>query len=1098
MHKFRYLVLSLIVSVLALSAVSAVGQKDVAYILEDSSQVSGNVILSLNKLGLSYDVIRDSQIAATDFSNYGILLVTENVDRKDLIPFEEVPAIFFDRTVATEVWPGLQTSFTTNARQVKVVDQNNLVFKNISVPADGVINVYTPSAGAPMHYIKIKPSYVYSLAIRTSENRPVLAYSERELGGNTIRDVFFGLIDSNNWNSQAQKVFENSLVYLMASTDHDGDGFGAVNDCNDGDMTIYPGAEETPYDMIDQDCDGFDLLDVDGDGFCGAGYMIQNSVFQCPLDNGLVGTDCDDEDFDINSNNPDLVWNCVNDAPSFEDVPQDLVYDEGELVSFEVSAYDPEGDDLAYFVNDSRFVVNGNVFSWQTGYADAGIHYFTLTVTDGTFSDSREIAIEILNVNSPPIASFIPIQFWDEDTSYSLDLGDYFAEADGESMTFGIASLPNENNVDVELEGSLVTFTPAENFFGSEHIKFYADDGNAVTYSNDVALVVENVNDAPSFEGTIEDAELNEDHSLVDAIDLNDYFSDIDSVLSYEVFGNSQISVSIEDGIVSFVPAPDYSGTEEIYFRASDGEYDVLSNTFNVVVHGTGEPPSFLPLNCSNEIDEDSTHSCTLDAVDPDGDEFDFSVVNETHLACEVDGNELTYVPAENYVGLASCVLKVESVDGEDVLNFEVGVLPVNDAPRIDAYDPEEDDVYLVIGNNKTFSIESSDVDSSLITSWYLGSDLVLQNSDSHSLFTLISPTAGNYLLEAIVSDGDLQANRAWNVHVGQTSDFTCSQAGGNVCSEGSVCSGALLDVLDSEACCATSCIPSFDDADPCDEISDKVSVVIDSLEEYDFGDTAKVEFEVDNDYEKDQNFDIDVYLYNLNSDKVEEKTDTSYEIKDKGSRTFRLDLPIPLDLDGNDEYVVFVKAKDDVCAQDYKKISLKRIRDKVVLDSFDLPNSAVCGESVDAKVKLENFGSNDAKVKLSLENSKLKVKELEELNLDRFGDDKDRESAKFSFDIPEGIDSGTYELRATATYTNGRIATLTKSIDVECEAEQVRSVEQNSDSLNDQKLTLNQIGEIVKKVEKKDYSAQLIFATLNVFLILSVMILYLAYKKKH
>ena len=52
-------------------------------------------------------------------------------------------------------------------------------------------------------------------------------------------------------------------------------------DCDDEDSRVYPGAEEKPYDGIDQDCDGADLLDVDSDG-----HDAEEAG----------GDDCDDED----------------------------------------------------------------------------------------------------------------------------------------------------------------------------------------------------------------------------------------------------------------------------------------------------------------------------------------------------------------------------------------------------------------------------------------------------------------------------------------------------------------------------------------------------------------------------------------------------------------------------------------------------------------------------------------------------------------------------------------------------------------------------------------------------------------------------------
>ena len=54
---------------------------------------------------------------------------------------------------------------------------------------------------------------------------------------------------------------------IPADADADADGYDATDDCDDGDATVHPGADEVAYDGVDNDCDPSTADDdLDGDG----------------------------------------------------------------------------------------------------------------------------------------------------------------------------------------------------------------------------------------------------------------------------------------------------------------------------------------------------------------------------------------------------------------------------------------------------------------------------------------------------------------------------------------------------------------------------------------------------------------------------------------------------------------------------------------------------------------------------------------------------------------------------------------------------------------------------------------------------------------
>jgi hypothetical protein len=99
----------------------------------------------------------------------------------------------------------------------------------------------------------------------------------------------------------------------------------------------------------------------------------------------------------------------------------DINIDENATLNITINAVSPQNDTLNYSITDiqyygytpiaSRFHVQGNVLSLQTGFSDAGNYTLHVVVTDGYNSVSRDFRLNIRNVPRPPVISPVPIQY---------------------------------------------------------------------------------------------------------------------------------------------------------------------------------------------------------------------------------------------------------------------------------------------------------------------------------------------------------------------------------------------------------------------------------------------------------------------------------------------------------------------------------------------------------------------------------------------------------------------------------------------------------------------------------------------------------------
>jgi hypothetical protein len=140
------------------------------------------------------------------------------------------------------------------------------------------------------------------------------------------------------------------------------------------------------------------------------------------------------------------VFEDSNRPPSIANIDDNYVYAGGLLV-FSVSATDPDGDLLAFSIDDLRFSVSDSTFAWQTEEGDTGTWHFTITATDGTMEDTAGVNIHVLYYDPEEmphdmmLGNIHPFFDWSEqqDIVWSIDDRGFMTTA-GSGLYTGIVS----------------------------------------------------------------------------------------------------------------------------------------------------------------------------------------------------------------------------------------------------------------------------------------------------------------------------------------------------------------------------------------------------------------------------------------------------------------------------------------------------------------------------------------------------------------------------------------------------------------------------------------------------------------------------------
>ncbi|WP_172405003.1 tandem-95 repeat protein [Vibrio parahaemolyticus] len=392
-----------------------------------------------------------------------------------------------------------------------------------------------------------------------------------------------------------------------------------------------------------------------------------------------------------------LIVNRVNDAPTIkvdavESITEDAVSTDTVVATLTVRDTDTPEDQLTVSLENNSngyFVLVGNEVKLTQAGVDAvnndelNLKDLTISasVSDGvnpTANDSDSLIVN--RVNDAPVAKD-DIATTQEDTAVTIDVLPNDSDVDGDKLSIQSASVPEAQGKVEIVDGKLV-FTPAENFHGDAEITYTLTDG-ALTDQATVNVTVNAVNDTPVVESNLADQTLAEDFTPY-TIDLNTAFSDVDNVdgeLTFSVSGNSNVLVSIENGIATISPTADWNGSETLTFTATDPSGESVSQTVDFTV----APVVDIKADSTNVVEDTPTIINVLgnDTFEGDGKVVSLDANNSPvngSVSVNPDGS-VTYTPNDNYHGIDSFTYIVTSGGVSESTTVNVDVTPENDAP---------------------------------------------------------------------------------------------------------------------------------------------------------------------------------------------------------------------------------------------------------------------------------------------------------------------------------------------------------------------------------------------------------------------------------
>ena len=460
----------------------------------------------------------------------------------------------------------------------------------------------------------------------------------------------------------------------------------------------------------------------------------------------------------------------VNVAPVLGPIGDKTVAAGSEL-AFTASATDADlpANTLTYSLGagapSGATITAGGVFTWTPTADQDGTHDITITVSDGSLTDSETITVTVTEMNVAPVLASIGDKPVDELAELTFTASATDANLPAQTLTFTLSGAPTGAAI---TSAGVFTWTPTEvQGPGSYDITVIVSDG-VLTDSETITVTVGEVNVAPVLEAiglqtVAEGSELTFTASATDA-DLPA------NTLTYELTYGPEGASMTSAGVFAWTPTEAQGpGVYAANVKVSDGStFDY--ETFNVMVDEVNVAPVLVSIG-DKSVEELSELTFTATATDADlpADTLTFSLGEGAPAGAAItSGGVFSWTPTADQDGTHDITITVSDGSLTDSETITVTVTEMNVAPELGAIGDKTVDELVEL----TFTATATDANLPAQTLTFTLSGAPTGAAiTSAGVFTWTPTEAqgpGSYDITVIVSDGVLTDSETITVTVGE------------------------------------------------------------------------------------------------------------------------------------------------------------------------------------------------------------------------------------------------------------------------------------------------------------------------------------------